>query len=236
MTLALSIAAFISLVLSNSPDLLRAAGEFVGGLLNALVAAFGYVTLTFAVLERVLPASEFEDKEKWTPADLSREPAPDQVKTGEIIASIVFTAAALVILNFYPQIIGFWNLENGAWTQFGGLSEAFFRYLPWINLSGLLTIALDIWLLREGAWRTVTHWLHIALEIIGIAIAALMLSGPSLLTFQPGAIDAELANLLTAIFTRLVPAILITVIVASVIEIVKDILRMLRPGKGCMPF
>jgi hypothetical protein len=183
-----------------------------------------------------MAVAEFEDKETWTPAELTREPAPDQVKAGDRIASIVFTGAALVILNFYPEVVGFWNLQDGAWTRFGGLSETFFRYLPWINLSGLLTIALDLWLLREGAWRTLTTWLHIGLQIIGVAIAAFMLSGPSLLTFDTSAFNAELGNLLTAIFSRLVPAILIVVIVASTVEVVKDMLRMLRSGKSCLPF
>lgn len=235
-TLGLSIAAFISVIVSNSPDILRELGEFAAGLLNALVAAFGYVTLTFAILERTISVSEFEDKEEWTPAELTKEPAPNQVKVSDRIASIVFTVAALVLLNFYPQVVGIGFLQDGSWTQIGSLSEAFFRYLPWINLSGILTIALDLWLLREGAWRPLTYWLHIALQVVGVAIAALMLSGPSLVTFTPGAVNPELGNLLTAIFTRLVPAILIVVIIVSIIEILKDILRMLRPGKGCLPF
>jgi hypothetical protein len=237
-TLGLTIATIVSLIGTNltSPELLKRLGEFAAGLVSALVAAFGNVTLVFAILERVLPATELENEEKWTPAELTREPDPGQVKTGEIIASIVFTAAALIIFNFYPQIVGIWNNENGIWSQIAGLSKDFFRYLPWINLSGLLTIALDIWLLRQGLWRAATRWLHIGLQIVAIGIATAMLRGPALLTFSPGNIDPQIGDLLTGIFGAMVPVVLIIVIVTSTIEVVKDVLRLVRPGTAAYPF
>ena len=237
-TLGLTIATIVSLVNASlaSQEFLKALGEFVAGLVSALVAAFGNVTLVFAILERFVPAAEFEGKEEWTPAELTKEPEPNQVKTGDMIASIVFTAAALIIFNFYPQIVGIWNMENGIWIQMASLSEAFFRYLPWINLSGILTIALDIWLMRQGFWGTVSRWLHIGLQFIGIAIAAAMLRGPSLLTFFPGTISTEVGNVLKGVFSAMVPVVLIIVIIVSTVEIVKDVLRMLRPGKVIYPF
>ena len=237
-TLGLTIATIVSLVNTSlaSQELLKALGEFVASLVSALVAAFGNVTLVFAILERFVPAAEFEGKEEWTPAELTKEPEPNQVKTGDMIASIVFTAAALIIFNFYPQIVGIWNMENGIWIQMASLSEAFFRYLPWINLSGILTIALDIWLMRQGFWGTVSRWLHIGLQFIGIAIAAAMLRGPSLLTFLPGTISTEVGNVLKGVFGAIVPVVLTIVIIVSTVEIVKDVLRMLRPGKVVYPF
>jgi len=237
-TLGLTIATVVSLITSypTTPEIMQALINFATGLVSALVAAFGNVTLVFAILERVLPESEFEKEEKWTPAELTKEPNPGQVKTGDRIAGIVFTVAALVIFNFYPQIVGIWNNTNGVWTQIAGLSDAFFRYLPWINLSGVLTIALDIWLLRLGLWSTLTRWLHIGLQVVGISIAAAMLRGPSLLTLYPGATTAQFNNLLIGTFDRLVPFILIIVIVVSVVEIVKDAKHILRPRKSIYPF
>lgn len=237
-TLGLTIATVISLIGSSmtSPEMLSSLGKFAASLVSALVAAFGNVTLVFAILERVAPVSEFEEKEKWTPAELTKEPEPSQVKTGELIASILFTAAALIIFNAYPQIIAIWTNVNGEWTQIAGLSEAFFRYLPWINLSGVLTIALDVWMLRQSQWTTVTRLMHIGLEIVGIAIAGAMLTGPSLLTFTSRGLDAETGIALTRIFELMVPVVLVIVIVVSAIEVVKDIIQMLRSGKVAYPF
>jgi len=237
-TLGLTIATVVSLIGSNttSPELLKTLGEFAASLVSALIAAFGNVTLVFAILERFVPAAEFEGKEEWTPAELTKEPDPAHVSMSEMIASIVFTAAALIVFNFHPQIVGIWNIENGAWVQIASLSEAFFRYLPWINLSGILTIVLDIWLLRQGIWNTLSRWMHIGLEIVGIVIATALLRGPSLLNFFASAVDAEAGNILASIFGIMIPVILIIVIVVSTIEIVKDILRMLRPGRVAYPF
>ena len=230
-TLGLTIATIVSLVTSNltTPEIMQAPLiNFATGLVSALVAAFGNVTLVFAILERLLPESEFEKEEKWTPAELTKEPDPGQVKIGDMIASIVFTVAALMIFNFYPQIVGIWNNTNGAWAQIAGLSDAFFRYLPWINLSGVLTIALDIWLLRQGTWRAVTRWMYIGLEVVNIGIATAMLRGPSLLSFYEDAVASEVGNILTKIFGMMIPTILIIVIVAAIFEIVKQVRQMIK--------
>jgi len=219
-TLGLSIAVIVSAVTSSmtSLELFGELGKFVANLVSALLAGFGNVTLIFAILERVIPDKEFESEEKWSPSELTKEPEPGQVKTGEMIASIFFTAAALIIFNLYPQVVGIWNNTNGEWRQIAGLSEAFFRYLPWINLSGILTIALNIWLLRQGVWNIATRWMHIALQIVGIAIATALLRGPALLTIHPGAVDAEAGATLTKVFSSMVPVVLLIVIVVSTIE------------------
>ena len=237
-TMGLSIATIVSLFNTSltSPELLKELGQFIANLVSALLAAFGNVTLVFAIIERAVPAAKFEEEETWTPAELTKEPDPNHVKTGDMIASIVFTAAALIIFNLYPQVVGIWNNTNGTWSQIAGLSEAFFRYLPWINLSGILTIALDIWLLRQGVWNAITRWMHIGLQIVGIAIAVAMLRGPSLLTFYSNTVDAETWGILTKVFGAMVPVVLLIVIVVSTIEIVKDILHMMRPGKSVYPF
>jgi hypothetical protein len=237
-TLGLSIATIVALINANmtGPEMLQSLVDFAVSLVSALVAAFGNVTLVFAILERFVPVAEFDEKETWTPDELTKEPDPDQVKVGDMIASIAFTVAALVIFNLYPQIVGIWIIKNEAWIQIAGLSEVFFRYLPWINLSGILTIALDVWLLRQGIWSTLTRWLHIGLQVIGIAIAAAMLSGPSLLAFYSTTIGAEAQNVMTRMFGLMVPIVLIIVIVGSAVEIVKDVVRMARPNKIADPF
>ena len=237
-TLGLTIATIVSLVNSSltSPEILKALGKFIANLISAVLAAFGNVTLVFAIIERAVPAASFEDKETWTPAELTKEPEPNQIKVGDMVASIIVTATALIILNFYPQVVGIWNNTNGVWSQIAGLSEAFFRYLPWINLSGILTIALNIWLLRSGTWSTVTRLMHIGLQIFGIAIATAMLRGPFLLTFYSNALDAEVGTVITKIFSSAAPAVLMIVIVVSAIEIAKDILGVFRQSKARVSF
>ena len=183
-----------------------------------------------------MPVSEFGENEKWTPAELTKEPEPNQVKTGERIASIIFTLAGLMVLNFYPQILSIWMIENGNFVPLVTLSEAFFHFLPWINLSGILTVALDIWLLPQGNWNTATRWAHIGLQLFGIGIVIALLRTPNLLAINPSATDLESGRILTRVFSSIIPVALLIAIIVNTVEIVKDILRMLRPGKLPFPF
>jgi hypothetical protein len=242
-TLGLTIATVISWIGSSmsSPQVVQSLIDFAAGLVSALVAAFGNVTLVFAILERTVPASEFEGKETWTPAELTREPEPDQIKPAELIFETIFIVAALVIFNAYPQIIGFNFPVDGGWVSIPVLSEAFFRVLPWINLVGALEIGLNVYLLRQQIWGTGTRIAKIALDAMNIVIAVMLLRGPSLLglnaeSFAGTPIGVETAETLIRIFTPMVPVILIIVIVVSTIEIVKGVLRLLRPGKVAYPF
>jgi len=233
-TIGLSVATVVSLMGSNmpSPEILGALAKYTASLANALVIAFGNVTLIFAILERVLPDSEFEDSGVWTPADLTKEPDPSQVKIFEMIASIVFTLTGLIILNFYPNIVGIWFLEHGEWRQFVALSEAFFSYLPWINMAGMLTIALDIFLLRKGTWQEVTRWAHIGLKIFGIGIAVALLRSTDLLTVSSQAVSLKVGFPLSRMVYWMIPTTLVIVIVVNIVEITKDILLILRNHKG----
>ena len=225
-TLGLTIATLVSLInaASTSNEIFKALGKLVISLVGALAAAFGNTTLIFAILERVLPASEFEEVETWEVSDLTKAPDPDQAKTGELITEIAFTIIGLLVLNIYPNLIGLWNLENGEWVQYAALSKAFFRYLPWINLSGVLTIALNLYLVRKGTWQEATRWLHIGLQVIGIGIAVGLLRGPALLTTIDGSFDRAAGFSLSNLFNNLIPMALVIVIVMSTIEIVKNII------------
>jgi hypothetical protein len=227
----------------TSSELVQELIDFGAGLLSALVAGFGNVTLVFAILERTLPASELglQDEKEWDPAALTKEPDSDQVKPAELIFEIVFIAAALVIFNAYPQIVGFNFTVDGEWVSIPILSDAFFRVLPWINLVGALEIGLNVYLLRQQIWGAGTRISKMALEAMNIGIAVMLLRGPSLLglnaeSFAGTPIGVETAETLIRVFTPMVPVILIIVIVVSVIEIVKGVLRLLRPGKVAYPF
>ncbi|MBN1453942.1 MAG: hypothetical protein JW963_23205 [Anaerolineales bacterium] len=236
-TLGLTIATLVSLIGSNmtSPELLQKLVDFGAGLVSALVAAFGNVTLVFAILERTVPASEFglQEEQEWDPASLLKEPDIDQVKPAELIFEIIFIAAALVIFNFYPQIIGFNFTVDGQWVSVPVLSEAFFRVLPWITLVGGLEISLSLYLLQKQAWGVGTRIAKIVLEAANIAIAVMLLRGPSLLKLDAGAfagspIGIETAETLVRVFTPMVPLILLIVIVVSGIEIAKMAFRLTK--------
>jgi hypothetical protein len=209
-------------------------GKFWAEMIGGMITAFGNIVIIFAILERVIPASEFEKGEEktWDPAQLAREPDPDQVETGEMIATIIFTSIALVILNLYPDLVGMYFTVGGNWVFVPALSDAFFTYLPWINLLGVLQIIFSLFMLRETMWKTWTRIINILLEVGTIALATAMLMGPALIDLTSemltGTPAGEAAEVLIPILNIVPVIVLAIIIVLSSIEIVKTVYKLIK--------
>jgi len=218
----------------TGPEFLKTVGESALGLLSGLITAFGNIVLVFAILERTLPAKEFEkETEEWNPADLANEPDPDRVKFGEQIVGIFFLILFLVIFNLYPGIIGFGFFNESNWVFISPvLTEAFFSYLPWLNILTVLQIGFNVYLLRQGIWNTGLRILNIGLELAGIALAVIMLRGPALVALT----SEQLANTPLAesaqVFTKvanLIPTLVLTiVIIVSSIEVAQMVYQLMK--------
>jgi len=79
--------------------------QAVAGFFNSIVIALGYIVLILAILERVSPDLK-EKPTPWDPHSLAKISPPDRVTIGEPIAAIILNFAAIVIFNFYPQVVG----------------------------------------------------------------------------------------------------------------------------------
>jgi hypothetical protein len=220
----------------SEPELVKAIVNGLGGILGAAIGAFGNIALVFAILERVLPASEFrfdEHKKEWDPASLMKEAEKPELRMWEPIAAIVFTAAAMILFNEYPQLIGLSFFRDGQWTSIPALTEAFFRWLPYINVLWALQIALNVVLLRQGRWQPVTRWISIALSAAGIVIGYFLLSGPSVVSLSPAALqstglfDAHTAATLSAVAGQGARAIIALIMVLAGVDVVKDVIRLI---------
>lgn len=236
-TLSLTIATEIQ-IMSASPmtalELLSTIGRGLLNIVSACIAAFGNLALVFALIERYAPASEFkmdEDKE-WDPAALKKEPEPDDVKIWEPMLAIVFTFIAMSIFNFNPQLIGFYYLDGNEWHVLPLLSEAFFRWLPLMNIAWVAEIVLNGMLLRSGKWTTSTRLVSIATKLFQMVILGLLIAGPSILALTPdslqaaGVNDLEALNILGTMADKGLDIILGLAIFGSLVEIIKSIYKM----------
>jgi hypothetical protein len=215
------------------PEFLKTIGESALGLLGGLITAFGNIVLVFAILERVLPAKEFEEEEEWNPADLASEPDPDRVKFGEQTFEMFFLVLFLILFNLYPGVIGFGFFTDGKWTFISPiLTEAFFSYLPWINILFLLQLAFNVYLLRQGVWNTASRIMNIVLELGSIALAVMMLRGSALVALTPEQLAGTPLEGSARVFTtiaNLIPTLVLTiVIIVSSIEVAQMVYRIIR--------
>ncbi len=226
---------------ASGPEFLKTIGNSFLSLLGGLMSAFGNIVLVFAILERVLPKTDFEkEMEDWDPKELAREPDPDRMKFGEQIFGTIFAVLILVLLNLYPNLIGFGFLNEGKWVFIAPvLTKAFFSYLPWINTLILLQIGLNIYLLRQGVWNVTSRVANILLELGNIALAVVMLQGPALASLKleqlAGTPLADAADFFTKFATLIPMLVLSIVIIASSIEVVQGILRLLK-GRTSSPY
>jgi hypothetical protein len=219
---------------TSGPEFLRTLGTWALELWGGLISAFGGITLTFAILERVLPKEDFaKELEEWNPNELASEPDPDRVTPGEQIVSIFFSILFLVVLNLYPGIIGLGFFENGNWVFISPvLTETFFRYLPWINILVLLELGLNVYLLRSRSWNVSARVANVVLDLANIALAIVMLQGPDLVSLKPEQLAGTPLAEMTDFFVRgasVLPLLVLgIVIIVSTIEVVQGIRHIFR--------
>ena len=216
---------------------------------TSIMIALGNIVLIFSILEWALfraggkvEVKGLPKEKEWDPRSLTKVSPPNQVKMGETIVEIVGCFAAIVIFNFYPQIIGFTPSLNGVagsgnWAiGFGNatftplLSEAFFHFVPYMTLVWVLTILLDIVLLRMGHWNAGSRISLIGLKIVNIIIAAAMLGVPALLAITTESLtsaigNAEAAHTLMTMLNWAVHFFLWLSIVGNAIEIIRAVSR-----------
>lgn len=139
-------------------------------IISVSIAAFGYIVVAFAIIERFVPDFKIDIKEEkgWDPESLTKEPHPNAIKRGELIAEIVFTFIGLAILNGIIDIPVF--------------SEAFLKLTPWINVILMSEIALDIYLLRTALWTSPSRIVKILIEAANLLITIIILRIPNILS------------------------------------------------------
>jgi hypothetical protein len=201
-----------------------------GNALSAVVQAFGNIVLIFAILQWALPEFRLPAKEtEWDPHSLKAISQPDKIKRGELITEIFFSLLGLIIFTFYIDKVGIYNLVGGQWVMTPFLTPAIHAYIPWFDLLWILTIVLDIFLLRRGAWHAGTRVLSIVLSGLNIALAAsLMRNISSLYTLQgiPG--WQGVSDILQPLLNSVLVFAFGIVIIVSAVKIIQQVIRLLR--------
>ena len=210
-----------------------ALGEWFGNILSGLIAALGNVVLVFAILERTQVVNKFEKESKeWDPKELNEsEIDPDRVDLPDHIATIIFTFLALVILNLYPNLLSITFENSGIPTTISVLTDVFFRFLPWINVLGLVQISFNGFMLSQQEWKPGTRIIGIVIDIAEAVLPVIILKTPGIFGFTPDSLAAiglgESAEALTQIFDAIPAIVIIVIVVVTAIKVGKSLMRLI---------
>ncbi|MBU2610849.1 MAG: hypothetical protein KJ606_07890, partial [Chloroflexi bacterium] len=101
----------------TSQAFLELLGKSILQAAGGAIQVFGNIVLVFAILQRVLPASELKDEEsrEWEPRSLLKITPPDRVGIPGPVFEILLNFAAILVFNFYPQLFNFGYSANSLW-------------------------------------------------------------------------------------------------------------------------
>ena len=165
---------------------LNTLAQATGGLFTSIFEAFGIITLVFAVIQRMAPKGKLIDTEdEFDPRKLKLRPDSEKIKEPSLIAEIVFTAIAIALFSFFPQVIGIGSFRDGQWVIVPVLSQAFYGYIPYLMAFWAANGVLAAVLLAKGQWTLPTRWIKVGLNIVAIVLVGIILRGPSLISLPP---------------------------------------------------
>jgi len=218
-------------------DLFKLLGQYFSG----MMAAFGNIVLVFALIQRFATGWEFTSKNEekdWNPRDLPDVEDADQVGVASTVAEIVFIVLGLILFNFYPQYIGLYGFTDTGNFFAPLLSDAFFSYMPWINLLWGLQFALDVWLVQQRRWQAGSRLLLMVVKAGNAALAYAMLKGPSIVGLTPDVLVSEMhftadaAQTLATIIVQVVKWALIIGIAAGAFDAIKALIQMAKSQRA----
>jgi hypothetical protein len=160
---ALGVAYFFSIEARPTPDMLW-------NVLGSLPAALGSVVIVFAVLQRLNVRPEPKE-EVFDPHRLPAVEEAEPVSRGEQVFSTIVDVIILTWLVYFAS--------NGGFSGEGGFfsNPVIREYLPWLILSTVLGILVDIVLLWQGRWRVWTRLAKIGVEAFTLVLFGLLVQG-----------------------------------------------------------
>ena len=148
--------------------------EWIFAFLASLVLSFGYVVVTFAILQYFGVKPEM-DEEEWDPRSLPEPSQKESVSTSGLLLEIIFGLILIALLNFLPDILEFIS-SLGVVVVNDPLVQ---DYLAWIIAVILLGIGVDVLLLWRGQWTTSLRLIKIGTNLIGIVILYVLINAHS---------------------------------------------------------
>ncbi len=162
----------------------------VSVLVEVAIQVFFWLTLVFAIIERVDNGKENQpltmSLKKWTPEDLENIayiPKKKAISKFEVFGSLLWTAIWATLYFYAHHFIGIYE-GKGDRLDFVTPSfnqEVLLQYWPIVVLVICFEIALSLYKLVKGQWTTRMATLNMTLQIIATIVFIVIFINPNLL-------------------------------------------------------
>ncbi len=177
----------VSFIASGMENIVSTAWSLLSAIWQGGLSAFAFITIIFAIIERVSDHSfDTDDESEWNPYDLApvKEKDRSRIKKPELVAGIVFHLFIIVLFNFFPHWIGGVNTLGEGSTFLPILAPEFAVYIPFLTAYWSLTILLKLFLLRQGRWQRSSRWIEFGLSLFGLFITFSIATGGPITTIS----------------------------------------------------
>ena len=214
--------------------------EMLGGLLNSVPMTIGWVVIVFMILQAKGVNPKLDD-EPWDPRKMPVSEDELPAKRGEQIFGIAAGSILLSLMAVMPEKIGVYNFENGEFFA----NPVIAQYLPWIYLSLLVGIGLNIYILWRGRKDLLSRGFELASNLLSIVVLTLLFKGHNAWLAQAGYpgvtirlvdLSGDIMNNIQLIgmqsFRLAFGIALVVVVVETIVTIVKMVVKSLRTPKS----
>jgi hypothetical protein len=201
---------------------------------NIAITILGNVVLIFGIMQWFMPNLK-DIPFEWDPRSLpiiNETAKTDTINVWDVTSTILFTSVAMLIFNFYPQILGMNFMMDGKWVFIPLLSENFFHYLPWFNILWALEVVYSIILLRQGRWQPVTRWFSIVVDALHIGMLFVLINAPSLVGLTAANLQAAGVENATGMLNLIHACVTLGLIVASIVLVIQLVIKIYRTLSG----
>ena len=210
--------------------------EYMATLWNGAFSAAAFVTLTFAIIERVNEDKEIEELKEFEKFSVENLPEIDDTNKQpttpgtvfEIVMGVIGLAFFTYVLNNNGQLPTYINLASKM-TQVRVFTDNFLQFFPVMMAITGLEVARNAMLLVQGRQSSLTNWWHVIMEGAHVVLSVFLLRSFPLIMlkgFQPLFVTAEwdLAQIEPGINTGL-KVIIILSLIGTGVEIIRHMFQ-----------
>lgn len=233
---ALILSIIIRTLIGEADSAAFPAVEYLATLWNGAFAAAAFVTLTFAIIERVNEEKEIEELaefDKFNADDLPELGETDkQPSIAETVLEVVFGVIGLAFFTYILNNNGLFPIKFSSMDKVALIpvfTDSFLRFMPFMMAVTGLEVARSATLLAQGRQSSLTNWWHILTQGANMVLSAFLLRAFPLITMAgfktlPLPAGWDFARIETGVNTGL-KVIIILSLVGTGIDIIRRVYR-----------